>query len=158
MLNPADIRFKADGRKTARMPQIHIPLRLIILRPGSAQALGEARKVVDQLSRAVEDTTLPGGQLIVPDLDADEGQGVTELIIEQKSQREVRLQITLVLILRLRDDGRFWTRAAAIAAASDLLQGFALRPHEKGIEIEVNQARLLDSAMPATEPSSEANA
>ena len=153
-MKSADIRFKADGRKTARLAQVHLPLCLIISRPSAAQALGDARRLVAQLARAAEETKFPGGYLTVPDLDADEGQGVTEIIIEQKSQREVRLQVTLVPILRLQDEGKFWTRAAAIAAASDLLQAFALRPHEKGIEVEVNQARLLDPPKNPTEPSS----
>lgn len=154
MMKSADIRFKADGRKTARTPQIHLPICLVVSRPSSTLALAETRRLVDQLSGAARDTKLPGGHLTVPDLDADEGQGVTQIIIEQKSQREVRLQVTLVLILELQEDCQFWTRAAAIAAASDLLQAFALRPHEKGIEVEVDQARLLDPSKPPTESSS----
>jgi hypothetical protein len=143
MLNPPDLRFKADGRQTVQAWQVRFPLRLRVQRPAAVQALADARRVVDQLRRAAEEAEFPEARLLVPDPDADEGRGASEFTIEQKSQREVRLQITLAVSLTLEGAGAFWAHAAAIAAAADFLQGFAQRPHEKGIEVDVQQARVL---------------
>jgi hypothetical protein len=144
MLNPADIRFKADGRKTVQAWQVHFPLRVRVQRPTTVQALADARSIVDQLRRAADEAEFPDARLIVLDPDADDGRGASEFTIEQKSQREVRLQITLAASLTLEGVGAFWAHATAIAAAADFIQGFALRPHEKGIEIDVQQARVLN--------------
>jgi hypothetical protein len=143
MLNRADIRFKADGGQTVQARQVDFPLRLRVHRPATVQALADARRTVDQLRRAAEEVEFPGARLTVPDLDADAGRGTSEFTIEQKSQREVRLQITLAVSLTLEGAGAFWAHASAIAAAADFLQGFAIRPHEKGIEVEVQQGRVL---------------
>ena len=155
MLNPADIRFKADGRQTVRAGQVRFPLRLRVHRPATVQALAEARRVVDQLRRAAEEAEFPGARLAVPDLDDLDGRGASDFTIEQKSPREVRLQITLAVTLTFEEGaGTFWAHAAAIAAAADFLQGFAQRPHEKGVEVDGQLARVLDNA--STRPESEA--
>src|SRR5690348_12303907 len=99
MLNPADIRFKADGQQTVQARQVNFPLRLRVHRPVTVQALADARRTVDQLRRAAEEAEFPDARLIVPDLDAEAGRGTSEFTIEQKSQREVRLQITLAVSL-----------------------------------------------------------
>ncbi|MEO6807876.1 MAG: hypothetical protein ABI353_02045 [Isosphaeraceae bacterium] len=141
MFNAADIRFKAAGRQTAQALYVHFPLCLRVHRPAAVQALADARRVINQLREAAEEADFPNARLSVLDLDA--GTGASELTIEQKSQREVRLQVLLTVSLSLQGDDIFWVQAAAIAAASDFLQNFSLRPHDKGIEIDVQQARPL---------------
>ena len=110
------------------------------LRP---QALAEAREFADRLRHAVEDAELPGARLALLDPDDNDGRGTSELVIEQKSSRQVRLQITRVVMLALEGTDSFWERAAAIATAADFLQSFATQPHEKGTEVDIRQARTV---------------
>jgi len=105
-------------------------------------------------AHAVQDAELSGFRLALLDPDANEGRGTSELVIEQKSSREVRLQISLVAVPTLEGTDSFWERAAAIAAATDFLQSFAIRPHEKGIEVDVRQARAVRKGASTSEANS----
>jgi hypothetical protein len=143
MLNQPDLRYKANGEQTAAAWQVCFPVRLQIQRVAAEPALAEARELANRLRHAVEDAELSGLRLALLDPDGNEGRGTSELVIEQKSSREVRLQITLAVVLTLEGTDSLWERAAAIAATADFLQSFATRPLEKGIEVDVRQARTV---------------
>ena len=144
MITPPDIRLKASGAQIARARQGRFILRVRILGPGAGPALAHARQVVTQLRHAAEKVDLPDARLEVPDPDRDSGRSASELSIEQKSQREVRLQFTIALTLHLGEAGGFWRHAEALAQANDFLQAFSQGPHDKGIEVDVQQACALD--------------
>jgi hypothetical protein len=112
-------------------------------RPEAEQALAEAQRVVEKFRRAAERFEVPGGRLAVSDFSAGSDKQATELIIEQTSKKEVRLQLVFSPVLTFEGASDFWGRAAAIAAATDFLQRFSLEPREKDIEVIVQQARLL---------------
>jgi hypothetical protein len=144
MVTSQDIRLKASGSQIARARQAHFLLRLRVQCPGAGPALAQAREVVAQLRQAAGQADFPDARLDVPDLDADGGRSASEVVIEQKSPREVRLQLAIALTLHLGEAGGFWRHAAALAQATDFLQGFAQRPHDKGVELDVQQACALD--------------
>jgi hypothetical protein len=144
MITSPDIRLKASGSQITRARQGRFVLCLRIQAPGAGQALAQARHVVTQLRQAAEKADFPDARLEVPDPDTDSGRSASELAIEQKSPREVRLQFTIVLTLHLGEAVGFWRHAAALAHAADFLQGFSQSPHDKGIEIDVQQTCALD--------------
>jgi hypothetical protein len=158
MLGQADIRFKAVGTQTTQAHQVLFPLRLRAQRPSGEQALDGIRSVVEQLRDAAGQTKLIGTRIIVPDLDTADDAHAADLSIEQKSQREVRLELVFTISLSLDGLNGFWARAGAIARAADLLQDFSQRPREKGIDVDVQRAKLMVGGVlaPETPPASSA--
>ncbi len=144
MLNPPDVRFKSSGRQLAQARVVLFPIGLRVLRPVTIQALAEVRRLVDQLRRAAEELEVTGGKVTVLDPDTIEGREVSTLIIQQKSAREVSVQLSFAVSLMLDDTDVFWAHASAIAATADLIQAFGQRPHEKGVEVDIEQARTSD--------------
>jgi hypothetical protein len=144
MVGPTDIRLKASGLQIARARVARFPIRLRVQGTGARPALAQARRVIDELRQAAADAEFDAARLDIPDPDTDTGRSASELTIEQKSPREVRLQLAFAVALGLEKAGGFWDRAAALAEALDLLQGFARRPHDKGVEIDVQQGCTID--------------
>jgi hypothetical protein len=147
MVSPPDIRLKASGSQIARARNARFPLGLQVHCASAGQALAQARQVITQLRQAAEQAEIPDASLSVPDLDEDSGRSASELIIEQKSQREVRLHLTFAVTLKFGESRGFWHHAAALALAADFLQGFAQRPHEKGVVLDIQQAGALDEGV-----------
>jgi hypothetical protein len=143
MLGQTDVRFKAAGPETAQARCVLLPLRVRVSRPEGEQALAEAQRVVEEFRRAAEQADLPGARLAVSDFAAGGDKQAMELVIEQASKREVRLQLVFSSVLTFEGAGDFWRRAAAIARATDFLQKFSQQPREKDIDVNVLQAKLL---------------
>jgi hypothetical protein len=143
MLSALDVRFKATGPETAQAVRVLLPLRIRISRPTGEQALGEAKRVVEQFRQATEQAEWSGGRVILSDLATADGKQPTELIIEQASKKEVRLQLVFSAVLTLPVTTDFWARTSAIVRATDFLQKFSHLPREKEVDVEAEQARLL---------------
>jgi hypothetical protein len=143
MLGHADIRFKAAARETARASGVLLPLQVRVCRPNGEQALSEAQRVVDQFRRAVEAAELPSARFTLPDFNAGDNQQAVEWIIEQKSKKEVRLVLAFSALLTFEGAADFWSRATAITRATDFLQKFSQQQHEKDVDVDAQQAKVL---------------
>jgi hypothetical protein len=140
-----DIRYKADGAKTATAETVVLPMRLCLERTTHHAATREARSLVEQLQTELPQFAAKGGTLQMGDLERPQIQKTSELILEQESRDEVRLQLEFFLVLTLQQ-GQFWDRAELIAHAIDFVQRFCAKPREKHTTIQMQTARFLDES------------
>jgi hypothetical protein len=143
MITHADIRFYAASPDTAMARQVLFPIRVRVNRPSAEQALGEAKRVMEEFRRAATQVEIPGAHFAVSECAATGCKPEAEFAIEQVSKSEVRVRLTLAGLLSFEAAGDFWSRAAAIARVADFLQHFSQQAREKDIEVEAQQARLL---------------
>lgn len=149
-----DIRFQAKGPETARVDRLLLPLRIFVSRSTSEQALGEARRVVEQLRQAAEQFTIEGARLSVRDLASVWGKYAAEWKINQTSKKEAKLELLFFAILTIEANKDFWSRAVIIARLIDFLQRFCQQPREKDIDVVAEKAIVLDEeAVAASGPS-----
>lgn len=145
MMKVQDIRYKADGTKTAKAEVIIVPLWLCIERPTYHTAICEAHNIVEQLQAELPQFTAKGGTLQMGDLGKPQVQKTSELVLEQQSRDEVKLQLEFFLVLTLQQ-GQFWERAELIALAIDFVQRFCAKPRDKRTIIQMQIARFVDES------------
>jgi hypothetical protein len=143
MLKSQDIRYKADGPLTASIGKILFPLWALIKRPTSEQALKEAKRMVEQLSKEAEQTGIPGGGLVVCDFGIPYHRQNARITIEQASRKEVVLHCEFFAVLSFETSGDFWTRAEIISRHLDFLQRFCSQPREKDVDVYAERAKFL---------------
>src|SRR5262249_7411225 len=131
MLVRPDIRYQGTGPQTARTDRLLWPVRVHVTRPTGEQALGDVRRVVEQLRQAAEQAHLPGARLAVLDLASAWGQYAAALTLNQTSKKEVKLELLFFVLLTAEADPDFWGRAAVISRMADFLQRFCQAPREK---------------------------
>jgi hypothetical protein len=146
MKAPQDIRYKADGPKTATTEAIALPLWLHIEKPTHQIAMREARNVFEQLQAELRQFTAKGGVLQMGDLGKPQVQKTSELVLEQQSNEDVKLQLEFFLVLTL-EPGQFWERAELIAQAIDFVQRFCVKPRDKRIALHMQTARFMDEGV-----------
>jgi hypothetical protein len=121
MLMRADIRYTADSAATASAASVLLPVRILVRRPTSEQALTEARQVVEQFRRLAERAEAPGGHLALGDLAASFEKHSGRLTVEQRSKKEVQLELEFLAIVTFSGTRDFWGRATVVAWATDLI-------------------------------------
>lgn len=141
-----DIRYKADGPKTATAEAIALPLLLRVEKPTHQIAMREARNVVEQLQTELRQFALKGAALSIGSLEGPEIQKTSELVLEQQSNEDVKLQLEFFLVLTL-EPGQFWDRAELIAQAIDFVQRFCVKPRDKRIALNMQTARMMDESL-----------
>ncbi len=153
MQAPLEIRFKADGAKTASLEPLILPLRVQVQRPNYQAAVREARKVIDELGEEVVRLSVKGATLKMGDFGQRYQQKAAELTMEEQSGNEVRLELEFFLLLTFEARERFWERAELIAQHIDFLQAFCRRPREKHVTLALEEARFLtDGNLPPPTP------
>jgi hypothetical protein len=151
MKAPRDIRYKADGPKTATAETILLPLSLQVEKPTYQIAMREARNLVEQLQGELQQFAAKGGALQMGNLGKPQVQKTSELVLEQNSNEEVGLQLEFFLVLTL-EPGQFWERAELLAQAIDFVQGFCIKPRDRRITIHMQTARFLDETPESRPP------
>jgi hypothetical protein len=146
LLSRSDIRFQTSGSIVSAATSFTLPIRLTIVRPTAESALNEAKRLADALAAAASGFAQSAGQLTL----ADPASGA-ELYVEQFRRDEVRLCLTLLLILTPPTGVDFWTRATSIVRANDLVQQFAQKSLAKGIELEPGLAEPITDSQQVTE-------
>ena len=153
MFAQPDVRFQATGPDTANSVRLLLPLRIFVSRPTSEQALGEARRVVEELGQATQQIAIEGARLSIRDLASALGKYAAEWKITQASKKEARLELLFFVLLTIEANKDFWGHAAVIARLVDFLQRFCQQPREKGIDVAAERAIVLDEvAGPASGP------
>jgi len=143
MVHHADIRFRATSAQAAHARQVVFPLRVRVSRPTSERAVSEAKNVIDQFRQAAPQAEVGKGRLDVGDFKTAGVRSLEELVIEQTSKREARVQLVFLALLRFKGEPDFWDRAAAVARVGDFLQSFSQQPRDKDVEVDVQPAQLL---------------
>jgi hypothetical protein len=138
-----EIRYNADGAKTATLEPLILPLRVQVRAPNYQAAIREARKVIDELAEEVARFTLKGAALKMGDFGQRYQQKAAGLILEQQSSNEVRLELDFYLLLTFEVRERFWERAELIARHIDFVQEFCQRPRGKQVIVTPEEARFL---------------
>ncbi len=145
---PQDIRYKADGPKTATAEAIALPLWLHVEKPTHQIATREARGVVEQLQAELRQFNAKGGTMQMGDLGKPQVQKTSELVLEQQSSEDVKLQLDFFIVLTL-EPGEFWDRAELIAQAIDFVQRFCVKASDKRITLRMQTARFMEESLEA---------
>ncbi len=143
------IRYKADGAKTATLEPLILPLRVQVRRPTYQAALREARKIIDDLSQEVAQFTVKGATLKMGDFGQRYQQKAADLVLAQHAADEVGLDLDFYLLLTFEARERFWERAELIAEHIDFLQRFCQKPRDKQVILMLEEARFLTETAPA---------
>lgn len=138
-----DIRYKADGSRAATVESLVLPLWLCVEKPTHHIAVREARSLVEQLQAELSQFVSKGGSLQLGDLGKPQVPKASELILEQESRDEVRLQLDFFLILTI-NGGGFWERSEVIGQAVDFVQRFCIKPRDKHTIVQMQLARFPD--------------
>jgi hypothetical protein len=147
MMKVQDIRYKADGARTATTETILLPLSLWIERPNHHAAIRDARDVIHQLQSELPRFAKIGGNLKLGDIGNPAAPKPSELVLEQAGKEEVRLELGFFVVLALEQD-QFWPRAELIAQAIDFVQSFCARSRDKHTVLQMQTAQLLDTNQP----------
>jgi hypothetical protein len=149
-LFPVDVRYTAESAVTAAAASVLLPVCVIVWRPTTEQALGEARQVVEQFRLLCEKVQRPGGSLTVGDLAASFEKHSGRLTVQQYSKKEVQLELEFLAVVGFSGPVDFWGRAAHLAWAVDVVQGFCVRSWPKRVKVVARRGRFLHEP-PASE-------
>jgi hypothetical protein len=133
------LRYRAVHADTATAPELRMPLRVTVVAANAREACQEVRNVVEQLVAWLRAADESAARLTVLDPSScpEELGGVMSLTANEKG---TRVDFGLCVSVRLAAFGDFWSRAAGLAWAVDVVQQFTRRPWPKGVE--VGPARL----------------
>jgi hypothetical protein len=145
MIQTQDIRYNADGTKTANVEVIIFPLTLRIDRSNYHKATNDARSIVEQMQAELLKFTAKGGALQMGDLGKPQIQKTSELVLEHISSDQVRLKLEFFLVLTVQQ-GQFWDRAELIALAIDFIQRLSYKLCAKYTDIWMQTARFVDES------------
>ncbi len=138
-----DVRYNIGTPATTSSTAFVWPVRVVVRRPTCEQALAQAREVVEQF-RALCDQAGPGGsRLTVADFTAEYDKTCGRLMLEQRSAKEVQLQLDFLAVCYLARSAGFWENAAAVAWSVDLVHGFTQRNWSKGVEVAALEGRAV---------------
>jgi hypothetical protein len=143
IMSAQDIRYNADGTKTAHFDTVIFPLWLCVDSPTYHKVICDARGIVEQLQAEILRFTAKGGTLQMGDLGKPQIQKTSELVLEHISSDQIRLQLEFFLVLTLQK-GHFWERAELIGLAIDFIQKFCARTCAKYVDIQMKTARFVD--------------
>jgi hypothetical protein len=82
------------------------------------------------------------------DLGKPQVQKTAELVLEQQSSEDVKLQLEFFIVLTL-EPGEFWDRAELIAQAIDFVQRFCVKASDKRITLRMQTARFMEESLEA---------